>query len=183
MKSNIRTRAVLDRETSLRYWLTIIAQDRGAVPLTARLDVYIEVLDENDNTPLTFEPSYYPNIHENSPPGTTVVKMNAFDLDVNPDQRISYEITAGDPERYFALDTATGLITTTSKMLDRETQVEHVLEITVSDNGVSPLTSTTRVVVKVIDVNDHAPTFFQRLQRCYVPQQPKQGPTLCQVLA
>ncbi|GBL72212.1 Protocadherin Fat 1 [Araneus ventricosus] len=105
---NIRTRAVLDRETSLRYWLTVIAQDRGAVPLTSRLDVYIEVEDENDNIPLTFEPVYYPNIPENSPEGTTVVKMEAFDLDVNPDQRISYHITAGDPQGYFALDSATG---------------------------------------------------------------------------
>lgn len=105
---NIRTRAVLDRETSLRYWLTVIAQDRGAVPLTSRLDVYIEVEDENDNTPLTFEPAYYPQIQENSPSGTTVVKMDAFDLDVNPDQRISYHITAGDPQGYFDLDSATG---------------------------------------------------------------------------
>lgn len=54
-------------------------------------------------------------------------------------------------------------------------------QVTISDNGDPPLTSTTRVVVKVLDVNDHAPTFFQRLQRCYVPQMPKQGPTLCQV--
>lgn len=99
---------MLDRETSLRYWLTVIAQDRGAVPLTSRLDVYIEVEDENDNTPLTFEPAYYPNIPENSPPGTTVVKMDAFDLDVNPDQRISFHITAGDHLGYFDLDTATG---------------------------------------------------------------------------
>ncbi|GIX74969.1 protocadherin Fat 1 [Caerostris darwini] len=106
--SNIRTRAVLDRETSLRYWLTVIAQDRGAVPLTSRLDVYVEVEDENDNIPLTFEPVYYPNIPENSPEGTTVVKMEAFDLDVNPDQRISYHITAGDSQGYFALDSATG---------------------------------------------------------------------------
>ncbi|XP_042896565.1 fat-like cadherin-related tumor suppressor homolog isoform X3 [Parasteatoda tepidariorum] len=182
-QGNIRTRAVLDRETSLRYWLTVIAQDRGAVPLTTRLDVYIEVEDENDNTPLTFEPAYYPNIPENSPEGTTVVKMDAFDLDMNPDQRISYEITAGDPQDHFALDTASGLITTTSNLLDRETQAEHVLEVTVSDNGDPPLVSTTRIVVKVLDVNDHGPTFFQRLQRCYIPQMAKQGPTPCQVLA
>ncbi|GFX16357.1 protocadherin Fat 1 [Trichonephila clavipes] len=105
---NIRTRAVLDRETSLRYWLTVIAQDRGAVPLTSRLDVYVEVEDENDNIPLTFEPVYYSNIPENSPEGTTVVKMEAFDLDVNPDQRISYRVIAGDPQGYFSLDSATG---------------------------------------------------------------------------
>ncbi|KAF8791564.1 Fat-like cadherin-related tumor suppressor [Argiope bruennichi] len=182
---NIRTRAVLDRETSLSYWLTVIAQDRGAVPLTSRLDVYIEVEDENDNIPLTFEPVYYPNIPENSPEGTTVVKMEAFDLDVNPDQRISYHITAGDPQGYFALDSASGLITTTAILLDREAQPEHVLEkeVTVSDNGDPALTSSTRIVVKVLDVNDHAPSFFQRLQRCYIPQMSKQGPTLCQVLA
>ncbi|XP_035227160.1 fat-like cadherin-related tumor suppressor homolog isoform X3 [Stegodyphus dumicola] len=109
--------------------------------------------------------------------------MDAFDLDVNPDQRISFHITAGDPQGYFALDSTTGLITTTSRLLDRETQAEHVLEITVTDNGDPPLSSTTRIVVNVLDVNDHAPTFFQRLQRCYIPQMSKQGPTLCQVLA
>ncbi|GFT62553.1 fat-like cadherin-related tumor suppressor, partial [Nephila pilipes] len=73
------------------------------------------------------------------------------------------------------------LITTTSNLLDRETQAEHVLEISVSDNGDPALTSSTRIVVKVLDVNDHAPSFFQRLQRCYIPQMAKQGPTVCQV--
>ncbi|GIX90246.1 fat-like cadherin-related tumor suppressor homolog [Caerostris extrusa] len=56
--------------------------------------------------------------------------------------------------------TSSCLITTTSNLLDRETQPEHVLEITVSDNGDPALTSSTRIVVKVLDVNDHAPSFF-----------------------
>lgn len=55
------------------------------------------------------------------------------------------------------------------------------VQVTLSDNGDPSLTSATRIVVKVLDVNDHAPTFFQRLQRCYIPQMAKQGPTLCQV--
>ena len=50
---NIYTSEVLDRETSKRYWLTVFAQDRGAVPLHSHLHVYIEVQDENDNTPQT----------------------------------------------------------------------------------------------------------------------------------
>ncbi|GIX67433.1 protocadherin Fat 1 [Caerostris extrusa] len=66
---NAKRRNRLDRETSLRYWLTVIAQDRGAVPLTSRLDVYVEVEDENDNIPLTFEPVYYPNIQKILPKG------------------------------------------------------------------------------------------------------------------
>jgi hypothetical protein len=38
---------------------------------------------------------------------------------------------------------------TTNRMLDREAQAEHVLEVRVSDNGVPPLNSTTRVIVQV----------------------------------
>lgn len=50
---NIRSLEAFDRETTASYWLTVYAQDRGAIPLASRLDVYIEIVDVNDNVPLT----------------------------------------------------------------------------------------------------------------------------------
>lgn len=185
-QGHIRTRTVLDKETDSRYWLTIYAQDRGAVPLSSRLDVYIEVADENDNAPLTMEPAYYPTVRENSPPGTSVLKLDSFDLDITSNQRLNYKISAGDPQAFFSIDPNSGLITTTSRRLDRERQTEHVLEITVSDAKEPQLSSTTRVVVSIEDINDNDPTFPGPSQRCYILEQSKEQNKdihLCQVLA
>ena len=47
----IRTRQVLDRETSPHHWLSVIAQDDGLVPFNTRLEVLVTVTDVNDNVP------------------------------------------------------------------------------------------------------------------------------------
>ena len=47
---------------------------------------------------------------------------------------------------FLNIDQASGLISTTTRMLDREAQDEHVLEILVGDHGQPPLNSTTRVI-------------------------------------
>ena len=44
------------------------------------------------------------------------------------------------------------------------------LQVTVSDNGVPSLSSTTRVVVQVEDINDQAPVFTERLYRIRIPE-------------
>ncbi|CAN8006702.1 unnamed protein product, partial [Ixodes hexagonus] len=104
---NLRTRAVLDCETKSHYWLTVVAQDRGAVPLSSRLDVYVRVDDANDNVPLTVEPAYHPAVPEGSPPGTAVVQLRAFDLDSGGGE-VTFQLTAGDPQGHFAIDAGTG---------------------------------------------------------------------------
>lgn len=148
------------------YWLTVYAEDHGAVPLSSRLEVYVEVLNVNDNVPLTAEPVYYPSVAENSPAGTPVVTLTADDADVpdegDADPTITFTIVSGNPQSLFAIDPSSGLVTTTARALDREAQAEHVLEVLVNDNGVPPLNSTTRVVVAVTDENDNRPRFLER---------------------
>ena len=71
----------MDREGKQHYWLAVYAQVHGAAPLFSRLDVYVEVLNENDNVPLTSRPVYYPKIAENSKPFTPVITLHAYDAD------------------------------------------------------------------------------------------------------
>ncbi|XP_014600494.1 PREDICTED: fat-like cadherin-related tumor suppressor homolog isoform X3 [Polistes canadensis] len=170
-EGNIRTKAVLDIETKNGYWLTIYAQDHGVVPLSSSLEVYVEVLDENDNTPLTELPVYYPSVPENSPAGVSVLQIRAFDRDASP-QQFTFSISSGNPEGYFLINSSTGLITTSGRKLDRENQAEHVLEVTVRDDGRPPLSSTTRIVVEVADVNDHGPEFEQKFYTVQIPATP-----------
>jgi protocadherin Fat 1/2/3 len=160
----IRTLAALDRESKANYWLVVHATDRGAAPLSAKMYVYVEVLDVNDNAPLTEKPAYYPSVAENSPPFTVVLQLKAVDGDDLHGQRsqLTYEIVGGNPQSLFHVDPHSGLLSTTKRRLDRETQASHSLDVRVSDGGQPPLNSTTRVVITVTDQNDNSPEFLER---------------------
>ncbi|KAG8253291.1 hypothetical protein J6590_096233 [Homalodisca vitripennis] len=166
----IRTISTLDAESESHFWLTVFAQDHGMVPLRARLEVYVSVTNLNDNIPLTTEPVYYPHVQENSPAGTSILQITAEDADLDPNQRITFNITAGNVEGFFDIDSKTGILSTTRNKIDREYQAEHDIEITVCDNGNPPLSSTTRVVVIVDDVNDNPPQFEQSFYHVALPQ-------------
>ncbi|XP_055537242.1 fat-like cadherin-related tumor suppressor homolog isoform X2 [Wyeomyia smithii] len=176
----IRTLSSLDLETKPSYWLTVCAQDQAVVPLHSCVQVFIQLQNENDNVPLTEEAVYYPSVQESSPNGEKVLQLIAEDRDIDPLQQISYRIISGNQAGYFAINSTSGLITTTARKLDRENQSEHILEVLVMDNGAPQLSSTTRVVVQVEDVNDHAPEFDQKLYKVQIPANAKIDQTLFQ---
>lgn len=72
------------------------------------MQVYIEILNENDNVPLSEEAVYYPSIREESPAGTEVLRIIATDRDKDPNQEITYKINSGNPEGFFAINSTTG---------------------------------------------------------------------------
>lgn len=104
----IRTQELLDHETKSHYWLTVYATDRGVVPLTSFVEVYIEVQDVNDNAPQTSEPVYYPSVMENSPKDVSIIQIEAFDPDAKASDKLSYKITSGNPQGFFAINGRTG---------------------------------------------------------------------------
>ncbi|XP_045930210.1 protocadherin Fat 3a [Micropterus dolomieu] len=169
----IYTTDMLDRETKESYWLTVYASDHGVVPQFTIVEVYIQVEDVNDNAPLTSEPLYRPSVSENSPRDVSVIQIQAQDPDATPPSaadRLNYRITSGNPQNFFTINTRTGLITTTSRKLDREQQTEHVLEVLVSDGGSSPRHSTVWVIVQVLDENDNKPTFPEKVYQVKLPE-------------
>ncbi|XP_064201137.1 protocadherin Fat 1-like isoform X1 [Anguilla rostrata] len=166
----IRTEELLDHETAPHYWLTVYATDRGAVPLSSFVEVFVEVEDVNDNAPQTSEPVYYPSVAENSPKDVSVIRVEAFDPDTRSGDRLSYRITSGNPQGFFAINPKTGLVTTTSRRLDREQQEEHILEITVTDDGVPPKSAAVRVIVAVLDENDNEPRFLEKVYKIKLPE-------------
>ncbi|XP_053363533.1 protocadherin Fat 3a isoform X2 [Clarias gariepinus] len=167
----IYTTDLLDRETQDSYWLTIYATDRGVVPQSAALQVYIQVEDVNDNAPLTSDPMYHASVPENSPKDLSVIQIQAQDPDATATEpRFSFRIASGNPQNFFSINARTGLITTTARKLDREQQAEHVLEVTVSDGGPSPRHTTVWVVIQVLDVNDNKPVFPEKLYQVRLPE-------------
>uniref|UniRef100_A0A8C8BUY8 Protocadherin Fat 1-like n=1 Tax=Oncorhynchus tshawytscha TaxID=74940 RepID=A0A8C8BUY8_ONCTS len=169
----IRTQELLDHETTPHYWLTVYATDGGVVPLSAFVEVYVEVQDVNDNAPQTSEPVYYPSVAENSPKDVSIIQIEAVDPDAQAGDKLSYKITSGNPQGFFAINSKMGLVTTTSRKLDREQQDEHILEITVTDHGVPAKSTTVRVIVKVLDENDNRPQFLEKIYKIKLPEREK----------
>uniref|UniRef100_A0A5F9DQ49 FAT atypical cadherin 2 n=1 Tax=Oryctolagus cuniculus TaxID=9986 RepID=A0A5F9DQ49_RABIT len=165
----IQTLAPLDREFVPFYWLTVLAVDRGSVPLSSVTEVYIEVTDVNDNPPRMHRPVFYTSIQEGVPVGTSVLQLEAWDPDSSSKGKLTFNITSGDHVGFFAIHPFTGLLTT-AKQLDRENKEEHILEVTVLDHGEPALKSTSRVVVRVLDVNDNPPVFSHKLFNVRLPE-------------
>uniref|UniRef100_A0A672H9K0 FAT atypical cadherin 3b n=1 Tax=Salarias fasciatus TaxID=181472 RepID=A0A672H9K0_SALFA len=182
----IYTAGILDCESKDSYWLTVYATDRGVTPLSASIEVFIQVEDVNDNAPLTSDPIYHPVIMENSPKDVSVIRIQAQDPDLTATpSRLSYRISAGNPQNFFSINPKTGLITTTARKLDREQQAEHFLEVTVIDGPVTTRQSTVWVIVHIEDENDNMPTFPEVTYRISLPERDrnKRGEPVYRVFA
>uniref|UniRef100_A0AAV2JCE7 Protocadherin Fat 3-like n=1 Tax=Knipowitschia caucasica TaxID=637954 RepID=A0AAV2JCE7_KNICA len=182
----IYTAAILDCESKDSYWLTVDATDRGVTPLSASIEVFIQVEDVNDNAPLTSDPIYHPVVMENSPKDVSVIRIQAQDPDLTAmPNRLSYRISAGNPQNFFTINPKTGLITTTARKLDREQQAEHFLEVTIIDGPVTSRQSTVWVIVHIEDENDNPPTFPELMYRIRLPERDrnKRGEPVYRVFA
>ncbi|KAK9406470.1 protocadherin Fat 2 [Crotalus adamanteus] len=166
----IFTMGPLDRELCSHYWLTVLAVDQGSVSLSSVVEIYIEISDINDNPPQMSRPVFYSSVSENSPANTSILQVEAIDPDTDSQGKLTFHIINGNHQGFFAINPFTGLIYTTSEQLDREYKAEHILEVSVSDNGDPVLQSSSRVVIQVLDVNDNPPSFSQKLFMVQLPE-------------
>ncbi|XP_008517932.2 protocadherin beta-3 isoform X1 [Equus przewalskii] len=126
----------------------------------------LQVIDENDHSPVFFENEIQLKILESTPPGTVIPLGNAEDLDVGRNSLQNYTIS---PNFHFHVLTRGGrdgrkyAELVLDKALDREEQPELSLTLTALDGGTPPRYGTVRVHIQVLDINDNAPEFTQSL--------------------
>ncbi|XP_069131399.1 protein dachsous-like [Argopecten irradians] len=160
----------LDRETKASYALNVSATDRGMPQHTSFLELTILVDNVNDNPPTFFSKRVYNvDIIENNSPGDFLIALTATDSDLGDNQQITYMLPPGTAGGKFAIDSQTGALTVTT-ILDREEQSSYEFTAFVFDNGNPMLYDTTKVVVKVTDVNDHVPQFQQSVLELRIPE-------------
>ncbi|XP_030866716.3 protocadherin beta-8 [Gorilla gorilla gorilla] len=146
----------LDREEEAELRLTLTALDGGSPPRSGTAQVYIEVVDVNDNAPEFEQPFYRVQISEDSPVGFLVVKVSATDVDTGVNGEISYSLFQASDEvsKTFKVDFLTGEIRL-KKQLDFEKFQSYEVNIEARDAG--GFSGKCTVLIQVIDVNDHAP--------------------------
>ncbi len=67
----------------------------GRPPKSGTMDILVEVLDVNDNMPVFRQEVYSVTLQENVPVGTTVLQVNATDMDDGPNGEIVYLFDKG----------------------------------------------------------------------------------------
>ncbi|XP_077589332.1 protocadherin alpha-6-like isoform X16 [Stigmatopora nigra] len=167
----------LDREEKINHTLILSAIDGGIPAKSANLNVTIRVLDINDNRPIFSKEGYSVQLQENAPLGTSVIKVQATDLDEGANGEVEYEF-GGDMSakivNLFSLDKKQGEIRVKGP-IDFETNEVFKLDVQASDKGQPPMTTDCRVIIKIGDVNDNKPHIEVTSIASTVPEDAKPG--------
>ncbi|XP_066572852.1 protocadherin alpha-8 isoform X11 [Amia ocellicauda] len=149
----------LDREKQPVIHLVLTAVDGGKPPRSGTLQIIVNVMDINDNTPVFSSPLYKVRVSENVPRGTSLITLNATDLDEGVNSEIHYSFIIHGNQNIldmFKINPKTGEIII-QENLDHEKTNAYEIRVQAQDKGHTPLGTHCKVLVEVIDINDNAP--------------------------
>lgn len=109
LTGQLSTRITLDREAVGQYEIQVVARDQGIPQQSSTATVFLSVEDVNDNSPVFYPAQYFGIVDENTPAGTSLLKVMATDRDEGDNAIISFSLeSSGDG--LFAVDSWTGVI-------------------------------------------------------------------------
>ncbi|XP_034398987.1 protocadherin alpha-2-like isoform X4 [Cyclopterus lumpus] len=154
----------LDRENTSLYNVTITATDEGSPPLSSIRVITVHVSDVNDNAPRFMEPVIHVYVKENSPVGSVIHTINAFDPDLNSNSKLTYKLLENSARNIpsssiLNIDSETGDIVSLQSFNYEELNTFQ-FKVQATDSGVPPLSSNVTVNVLVLDENDNSPTIL-----------------------
>ncbi|XP_069388112.1 protocadherin alpha-5-like isoform X17 [Paralichthys olivaceus] len=170
----------LDRETKKSHKMLLTAIDGGKPSKSGTAELVIDVLDINDNMPVFTDDPYSVFLEENSPIGTTVIKVNATDLDEGSNGEIIYSLGNNVNNRIrelFRIDPNTGDIIV-KELIDFELGESYEIDIQASDKGSAPLRTDKSVVVNIVDLNDNTPQIEVTSFSKAIPEDARLGTTV-----
>ncbi|XP_049441898.1 protocadherin alpha-2-like isoform X10 [Epinephelus fuscoguttatus] len=154
----------LDRENISLYNVTITATDEGSPPLSSIRVITVHVSDVNDNAPRFMEPVINVYVKENSPVGSVIHTINAFDPDLDSNAKLTYKLLDANPKNIpvssvVNINSETGDIVSLQSFNYEELKMFQ-FKVQATDSGVPPLGSNVTVNVLILDENDNNPTIL-----------------------
>lgn len=136
----------LDCEIKKEYNLTVAVTDGTHIVKT---HLFVSVINSNDHRPEFTEKEYRVEISENTERDSEILQLHATDAD--EDKKLFYSLhTAKNPASLvlFRVDSVSGVISLIQK-LDRELIAEHLLVVSVKDQGTPAKRNFAKVIIKV----------------------------------
>ncbi|XP_066506288.1 protocadherin alpha-2-like isoform X3 [Hoplias malabaricus] len=167
----------LDREREAVIKLVVTALDGGSPARSGTLQVTVNVLDVNDNSPVFSQSLYKVKVLENAASGTKILTVSALDSDEGVNSEVLYSIISEEEHPgvgLFSINPITGDISVTGSV-DYEQSPAVELRIQAQDKGTPPRRSRCKVLVEVTDVNDNAPEISVTLLMSSVSEDIKPG--------
>ncbi|XP_042075674.1 cadherin-related family member 1 isoform X2 [Haplochromis burtoni] len=157
----------LDFETTPTHFVTVVAKDGGGKykgkhqVLTSTATVTINVIDSQDMPPYFVGTPYFGYIYEVSVPGSEIYTVYAKDGDQGNPNPIHYSIINGS-DGVFDINSTSGCITLTTfpSLLKNELYEIKVKASEIGPNNELQDYDVTTVTVRVVDLNNHPPTFY-----------------------
>ncbi|XP_061090976.1 protocadherin alpha-2-like [Conger conger] len=151
----------LDRENEFQYNVTIRATDEGTPPLSTSSVITVHVSDVNDNAPRFPEPVINLYLKENSPVGSVIYIISAFDPDMKENSKLTYSLFESSAKGVFrpstvSVNSVSGEIYTLQSF-NYEDMKTFQFQLQATDSGVPPLSSNVTVNVFILDANDNSP--------------------------
>ncbi|XP_055874669.1 protocadherin Fat 4-like isoform X2 [Biomphalaria glabrata] len=152
---------VLDREITQSYSFQVFAKETKTKELfeSDRSAVTITVLDENDNSPVFTKSSY--NFKINRTDTGFVGQVTATDADALHNGEVLYSLLQSSFSSAVTIDARTGRISLTRPLVFTDVGTYSIIA-KATDNSTEEIkrrSSLAEVVIQVLPVNDHAPSF------------------------
>ncbi|XP_034147048.1 protocadherin-7 isoform X2 [Esox lucius] len=196
----------IDREEVAQLRFTVTARDRGQPPRTDRTTVVLAVRDENDNVPVVEIRKIgripvrdgVALVPENVLVDTPIALVQVSDRDQGENGAVTCTVVGDVPFTLKPAGEAALLplpaddafdrnrkkyFLHTSALLDYEVTKEYSVTIVAVDSGSPSLSSNSSLMVRVVDVNDHAPTFAQAVVEVHFAENNQPGERVVTVVA
>lgn len=155
----------IDFEHTAIYRLKVTASTTAGA--SSKTDVYVYVIDENDNAPVFQKTQYLGKISESAAVNSMVMGetntplvIQASDVDRDSNSVLVYEILEQEALKVFKIDSSMGTISLISQV-DFEAKADYQFTVQVKDSGEPSLYAAepAKVTVHVLDLNDSPPQF------------------------
>ncbi|XP_045061026.1 protocadherin gamma-A10-like isoform X6 [Coregonus clupeaformis] len=164
----------LDREEQQELKLLLTAVDGGTPQKSGTVVIHVTVLDANDNAPVFSQAVYKASLPENSPLDSVVVTVSATDADEGVNGEVTYEFSrvSETAKNVFTLDQNTGEIRVTGEI---DYEEETTFELFIEGKDGFGLSSDSKVIIDITDINDNAPELYLKSLTNSIPENASPG--------
>lgn len=146
----------LDRETNDRHDFKVVVADKAGHICTS--DVFISVLDENDNAPIFEQQSYSTTVREKSTQSMVLTQVLASDRDSLHNRQLKYTMQ-NNKDDIFSVG-AYGIVSLSKpELINQKNQAKHSLVVKATDLGQPSLSAVTNLEIVVLTSTDTPPQF------------------------